>query len=88
MEKVERKRLTTPQIRLLERAMVGAWLRGSSEHQLAERLYPLGLIRQVYEHTPSKIQTTHDGAIALKQNGYYPADPSLRDSVRDPAEGT
>jgi hypothetical protein len=27
---------------------------------------------------------THDGMIVLKQNGYYPADESLRSSVRDP----
>lgn len=81
------KRLTPPQLRLLERAAKGTWLRGSSEHQLAERLFRLHLIYWPHidtNKTSSKIAAQHDGLIVLKQNGYYPPDPALRSSVRDP----
>lgn len=35
-------------------------------------------------HCTDACEITHDGMVVLKQNGFYPADPSLRASVRTP----
>ncbi|HTQ47477.1 MAG TPA: hypothetical protein VMI75_32195 [Polyangiaceae bacterium] len=58
--------LTEPMVRMLARAREGMWLRGSSEHQLAKRLYQRGLVFWPYRYS-KKIQATELGLRELRR---------------------
>jgi hypothetical protein len=72
------KRLTPSQVKTLE--MLARYTDFTYLSTLRV-LVRLGLAEEVRAW-----RITHDGVIVLKQNGYYPADPELRASVRKPPE--
>jgi hypothetical protein len=90
-----KKRLTPARLSELERlARARQQTFGSARVRVQNGLVALGLALYIDVEgrvisdgaMAEKCAITHDGMIVLKQNGYYPADPELRTSVRNPQE--